>query len=250
VSLGGCALAVARALLYFWFYSYIFCLPSQIVGVAEDRINKPDRPLPSGLVSVRGAYHRWLVSMVVYCILGWCFGVLKWALLWQAVTVFYAFGGLDRHWATKNLVAMTLGTVAQLAATWELVMPLTPLMWQRVLAIAVLAGVTALVQDFRDVQGDHATGRKTLPITLGERPARFVVIGLFLLAPLWVHWGLMPAAPTAATIACEVVLAAMPLAVAARLWLFRDPAADHKTYILYSYWYCAILASMIVIAPT
>jgi 4-hydroxybenzoate polyprenyltransferase len=149
---------------------------------------------------------------------------------------------------TKNLVAMTLGTVAQLAATWELVTPLTPEMWRRVLAIAVLAGVTALVQDFRDVKGDKATGRKTLPITVGERPARVLVIGLFLLAPLWVHWGLMPAERSLSGVGCELLLDAMALFIAARVALFRGPAADHRTYIIYSYWYCAILISMVVIA--
>lgn len=240
--------ALLRTLVYFWFYSYIFCLPSQITGVEEDRINKPERPLPAGLVSVRGAFRRWLVAMAIYSGLGLCFGVLKWTLLWQAVTVCYAFGGLDRHWSTKNLIAMTLGTIAQLAATWEMVTPLTPRSLGAVLTIAVLAGITALVQDFRDVVGDRATGRKTLPITIGELPARAVVIGIFLLTPLAVYQGLLAGQLSLANTLCLLGLTAIAVVVAVRVALLRGPAADHRTYIIYSYWYCAILASMVVVA--
>jgi 4-hydroxybenzoate polyprenyltransferase len=238
--------ALGWALLYFWLYSYVFCLPTQITGAEEDRINKPERPIPAGLVSARGAFLRWISVMIVYAGLGWFLGVLKWVLLWEAVTVMYAYGGLDRHWFTKNFVAMALGTTAQLGAAWELVTPLNPAAWRGVLVISVLAGVTALVQDFRDVEGDRATGRRTLPIAIGDGPARRVVITLFLLAPMALYWGVMPTEPSGAAAGCFAGLSLLALVIAGRLTLFRDRAADHQTYITYSYWYCLLLASMII----
>src|SRR4051794_9385836 len=48
--------AIAHGLLYFWLFVYMFCLSNQIAGIAEDRINKPQRPLVQGLVSYRGAW--------------------------------------------------------------------------------------------------------------------------------------------------------------------------------------------------
>ncbi len=246
ITLTECAWALLRVLVYFWFYSYTFCLPSQIVGVEEDRINKPERPLPAGLVSVRGAYYRYFAALLIYAGLGLCFGVLKWTLLWEAVTVLYVFGGFHRHWFTKNVVSMTLGTVAQLAAAWELVAPLTATTFTPVLTVAFMAGVTALVQDFRDVAGDRLIGRRTMPITIGELPARWVVIGIFLLSPLATYYGLLAGERPLVRIGCAVVLAAHAYLIAARVAIFRSAVEDHKTYIIYSYWYCAILVARVI----
>ena len=45
VGLGGCA-------IYFWLFIYAFCLDNQIEGIDEDRLNKPDRVIPSGRLTL------------------------------------------------------------------------------------------------------------------------------------------------------------------------------------------------------
>jgi hypothetical protein len=44
---------LAKALPYFAFYIFAFCLLNQLTGVHEDQVNKPDRPFAAGLVSAR-----------------------------------------------------------------------------------------------------------------------------------------------------------------------------------------------------
>src|SRR5689334_15649237 len=49
------ASGLGRGALFFLLYVLTFCLSNQFMGVEEDRINKPDRPLVRGDTTVLGA---------------------------------------------------------------------------------------------------------------------------------------------------------------------------------------------------
>ena len=66
--------ALLWSLLYFCLYLYSINLCNQYTGVEEDRINKPDRPIPSGLVSVEGARFRWYIVTALYLVTGLAIG--------------------------------------------------------------------------------------------------------------------------------------------------------------------------------
>lgn len=235
-----------RGSLYFWLYCSVFCISNQLAGEEEDRINKPDRPLPAGLVTRRGAWGRWFVVMGLFALLGWRLGVLEWTLLWQAVLVLHNQGRWSRHYATKNLV-MVFGAIAQLAAAWQMVRPLTPIAWDWILVLSLPLLTHVSLQDLRDVAGDRAVGRRTLPIVFGEGPSRLFLAGAFALLPLATHFVLLaPPGARPDVAALDVLLAALCLVIAGRILWLRYPAADHKTYMLYNYWYCFTLAAAIV----
>ncbi|MGQ9927488.1 MAG: UbiA family prenyltransferase [Chloroflexaceae bacterium] len=232
--------------LYFWLYCSVFCISNQLAGEQEDRLNKPDRPLPAGLVTRHGAWGRWLIVMGLFTLVGWRLGVLEWTLLWQAVLVLHNQGGGSRHYATKNLV-MVFGAVAQLAAAWQMVRPLTPMAWDWILVLALPLLTHVSLQDLRDVAGDRAVGRRTLPIVFGEGPNRLFLAGAFALLPLATHFVLLaPLGLRPDVVTLDMLLAAFCLVIAGRILWLRHPAADHKTYMLYNYWYCFTLAAAIV----
>src|SRR5690349_21061158 len=52
--------------IYFLLFVYAFAVSNQIIGVEEDRRNKPDRPLPAGMVALRGAWMRWVLAMLLF----------------------------------------------------------------------------------------------------------------------------------------------------------------------------------------
>jgi 4-hydroxybenzoate polyprenyltransferase len=239
--------ALGRGVLYFWLFAYAFGLSNQLVGLEEDRLNKPHRPLVRGEVSVRGTRWRWLACMTLLSLAGWAFGVWPWALLWQLITVVHNEGGGARRWWAKNLL-IALGVVTQLAAAWELVGPLTAQAWRW---IGVLAGVVFLLvslQDLRDLEGDRASGRKTFPLVFGERPTRYMLATFFGLLPLVIHEVLMkPLGLTPAVVVCDVGLALVSGVIAVRVVGWRTPRADHQTYLLFTYWYCLALLSTIVV---
>ncbi|MDZ8051204.1 MAG: UbiA family prenyltransferase [Aulosira sp. ZfuVER01] len=240
-------LQIGRGIIYFWLYILSFCIPNQIVGIEEDKLNKPNRPLVTGLVSVHGALVRWVVSMIFFSCVGWWFGVLEWALLWQICIILNNFGRWDKHWITKNII-MGVGTVAQLAAAYQLVAPLTPIAWRWILVLAGVWLTISAVQDLRDIEGDRAIGRNTLPIAFGETASRVILSLGFALLPFATHLLLMmPVGITAKVLLCDMALAVLSLIVAVRIIFYRSPQADHRTYMLFTYWFCLILASAIVI---
>lgn len=92
---------VLWGVLYFWLYCCVFCVSNQLGGEAEDRVNKPGRPLVTGLVSRQGAWVRWLIYMALFDIVGIFLGVVEWAVIWQVVLTLYNLGSWARHWWTK-----------------------------------------------------------------------------------------------------------------------------------------------------
>jgi 4-hydroxybenzoate polyprenyltransferase len=198
-------------------------------------------------VSYRGACVRWAALTAAFLGIGAWLGVLVWALGWVILTVLVCFLHWDRHWFTKNTVVMTLGVLVELAAAWTLVTPLTADSLRWVLVLSGMIGVTSVLQDMRDVAGDRAVGRRTMPVALGEERARWVIGAMFAAAPIVIHVGLMPSKVGAAALVCEAILGVWSLAVAGRVLWLRSPREDHRTYMLYTYWYCALLVSSVVL---
>lgn len=247
LGVAGLPLALGQCLLYFWLYLWCFCLANQLVGVEEDRLNKPHRPLVTGAVSYTGALRRFGVAMALYSVVGLWLGVIPWLILWQILVLGNNFGGWTKPWLGKHLV-MVLGIVAQLAAAWSITGPLTAVAWSW---IGVMAGshfILIAVQDLRDIAGDRVAGRRTLPLVIGERTTRWLLVAGFGLQPLLFHSLLVqPANGGWPALLCSLLLALFSWTIALRIILRQSPAADHQTYLLYTYWYCATVAAAIVI---
>ncbi|KAJ7842721.1 UbiA prenyltransferase family-domain-containing protein [Mycena olivaceomarginata] len=173
------ALGLGRTLIYLILLIYTFTSSNQISSVAEDRINKPDRPIPSGRISLQGAYIRWYASTVAFLILGAAEGVMPWTVLWFLLTIAQNFTGFRKHWFTRNSVFISLGTLCIMQPMWIQFAPNNSPEWRWVLTLSVLRGILFQVQDFRDIVGDRAAGRNTLPLALGERSSRRVMAVLF-----------------------------------------------------------------------
>ncbi|KAJ6481600.1 UbiA prenyltransferase family-domain-containing protein [Mycena vulgaris] len=231
------ALGLGRTLIYLILLVYTFTSSNQISGVAEDRINKPDRPIPSGRVSLRGAYIRWYASTGAFLILGAAEGVMPWTVLWVLLTIAQNFTGFGKHWFTRNAVFISLGTLCIMQPMWVQFAPMSPREWRWVLTLSVLSGILFQVQDFRDIVGDRATGRNTLPLALGERNSRCVMTVLFALTPLF----------------CSVVgftsgywgygFGLGMLYLAHRILQGASKDYDHQTYMMFTYlFFCGCIA--------
>lgn len=246
LSVSDCLLALGKGLVYFWFYIFSFCLSNQIEGFEEDKINKPHRPIVQGFVSIHGALIRWIIASIMFLLIGLCFWVGEWALLWLIVTVFHNFCGWSKNWVGKNLL-MSIGIIAQLAAAWQIVGLLTKIAWSWIFVSAVIIFPLVSIQDLRDMPGDIVNRRKTLPLVIGEYPTRFITCLFFVFLPLLIHVILF--APTNynfAIVLCEIILALVSWLIAFRLISYRTLEADSKTYSLFTYWYCLEIASSIL----
>ncbi|KAJ7064651.1 UbiA prenyltransferase family-domain-containing protein [Mycena amicta] len=240
-SLGFVCVSLARSAIYFLVFIYAFDLANQINGLAEDRINKPDRPLPSGLVSLRGAYVRWYLTTLALLGMAAAWGVLRWAAMWVAITIYTSWYGGDKHWTTKNLLFMSVGSLSLLTAAWEIAAPITPKAWSSMLQLSAMSGVVASVQDMRDAEGDKVAGRRTLPILLGAN-FRWVMASIIAVAPL-VGWKLQFIYSTHRLVGYWSLLLMLAMFyLAYRVVSGRTKAYHHGTYMVLTYIYCGCLA--------
>ncbi|THV07130.1 hypothetical protein K435DRAFT_631608, partial [Dendrothele bispora CBS 962.96] len=150
-------------------YIYFFNLSNQITGIDEDRIDKPDRPIPSGKVTVAGAKLRWALVLAVFLSIAVYEPTLQpETICWVLTVALLCATPFGNHWFVKNCVAMSTGTWALLGASWKAIAPLTPHSERYILAISLWAGLMTHIQDLRDMKGDAAVGRQTLPLVLGS----------------------------------------------------------------------------------
>jgi len=157
-------------------FVYSFNLSNQIAGVLEDQINKPDRPIPSGKVTLKGAKLRRIVVVSAYLALSLYFpSILPETIGWILTTAFLNLTPAGHHWFGKNCIGMVTGVWAQFNSGWKIISPMTDQSTRFVWAFAFWFGLAAHIQDLRDIEGDTAIGRQTLPIVVGDMRARLLI---------------------------------------------------------------------------
>ncbi|PLB40962.1 UbiA family prenyltransferase [Aspergillus candidus] len=180
LTLSQVVLLLVKTTVCFVCHLYVFELINQVTSVAEDAANKPYRPIPSGLLSVRGAHRRWAISWVV-CPLaaayifgngaesGWLF------VEYEAWTYFCYVWPRPNNWFFRNAFA-TVGTYNMfrlLDTVIQSTVPTFPVLPTRViLALAAWVMATVQMQEFQDVEGDRATNKRTLAVIVGPRGER------------------------------------------------------------------------------
>lgn len=163
---------------------------------AIDAINRPDRPIPSGMITRKAALFYAVVLFLVGNIIGIVFapmplvliGIINSVLLW-----FYA-----SHLKVMPLLGNL--AVSYLAASIFLFGGALE-GWIGVMSNLPIAGATfgvilarELIKDAEDMPGDVALGARTMPIRYGLRPTVMIagaaaVIGVIITLLLYTRWG-------------------------------------------------------------
>ncbi len=202
---------------------------NQIADVDTDRINRPDRPLPSGALGLRSAAA--LAALLTAAALFTAALVNKAFLICVALTIplTAAYSLPPLRWKAvpvlanaaiatpRGLLLVIAGWAAGGGATRPEAWVLGSVAWLYVFGAAT-------TKDFGDIEGDKATGCRTLPILLGSaRAAR--IVAPFLVVPFLMYTpfagvGLLPGGvPTWSLFG--LLLAGLGLMAAQRL--VRDP---------------------------
>lgn len=189
---------------------------NQIADLEADRVNKPERPLPSGRVSVPQA---WRFAAVLYLL-----GVLPaWLLVpypfetvsekfvapWHQHGAFFLYlggalatgvyslpqlGRTKRFGIWANLtIAVPRGVWLKVAGWGTVASIWEPEAWWIGLIFGLFLLGAASTKDFSDMSGDRASGVHTLPVKYGERKAAWLIAPSFvvpwLFIPLGLAWG-------------------------------------------------------------
>lgn len=236
--------ATAVVLSVGWILPYIlaFNFSNQAVGAEEDRINKPYRPVPMGLITEHGAVVRSRVWSAVLVVAGLALNITPNAVLWIACINWYNFGSGSKHWFVKNQVFLVLSCLVGFAPIWLIAQNVwteAAIAWT--VAVCVYEALAVTVQDFRDVEGDLLQGRETLPILYGYKSRVLVggiVAGIGATAPamLLVNSSLM-------AVLAVLVFAVLNIWTAVLLLQDRGPKVDDFAYHVQEVTFCVMLGT-------
>ncbi|MFB0613045.1 chlorophyll synthase ChlG [Aurantiacibacter poecillastricola] len=215
----------------------LVCGTSQAVNDWFDRhvdaINEPDRPIPSGRVAGRWGLWIAIIGTALSLLVAWAVG--PWVL---AATVFglacaWAYSAppfrlKTSGWLGPAVVALTYEGLSWFTGAAVMAGTLPGLDILLVLGLYSLGahGIMTL-NDFKAVEGDRATGLRSLPVTLGVAPAARLACAVMALpqmvviALLW-RWDM--------AISASVVAVSLAAQFALMPRLLSDPAREAPRY--------------------
>ncbi|MCU4926715.1 geranylgeranylglycerol-phosphate geranylgeranyltransferase [Halobacteria archaeon AArc-dxtr1] len=148
-----------------------------------DRINQPERPIPRGAVTPRGALAFSLVTFAIAISLALTLPALSIAIAAINLVALIAYTEFF-----KGLPGLGNALVAYLVGSTFLFGAAAVGDAGAALVLFLLAATATLtreiVKDVEDIEGDREEGLNTLPIAIGERRALLVGTGLLVLAVL------------------------------------------------------------------
>jgi len=150
---------------------------------AIDRINRPERPIPSGRLTVRQGYMSAVLHLAAGLVLASFVNTtcLLIAALAALLLLGYAIFGrrllLIANVLVAGVSALSFVYAAGVAENWE---------WNQV-RLAALGAVFVflfhmgreIIKDMEDIAGDAASGARTLPVTFGLRTSQVVTVVIF-----------------------------------------------------------------------
>lgn len=206
-------------------------------SVLEDRINKPWRPIPSGMITPDQTRRAALLVAPIALACNYSMGVGSEALLMQVLTFYYNdLCGSDEI-VRDGIIAVAYAVVNTMSLKVS-IGPENTVSTQGMTWIAIISGIiltTMSVQDLKDQEGDKARDRKTLPLVIGDSRTRIIIACC---VPLWSalcasFWNLESG-----------VTHCLPLALGAvvtwRVLLKRTAEEDSKTWKLWCAWHTVI----------
>ncbi|KAI1198639.1 hypothetical protein F5X97DRAFT_342534 [Nemania serpens] len=174
-------LVAPKMLLWSWSNLFIFNLHNQRHGsaVAEDALNKPWRPIPAGRISTMQTTRLMYLMYPILLGVSLRYGGLVPCVAETLFCLWYnEWGGASRPF-TKNL-QNGLGFACFFAGPLEVATGHSVFagrgkaaVWLAILTAAVTT--TVHMQDFRDMDGDRVANRQTVPLAIGDFPARIIV---------------------------------------------------------------------------
>ncbi|TLD15383.1 uncharacterized protein PgNI_00458 [Pyricularia grisea] len=266
--------AVARTpliCLYVWLDLILFCISNQRKpsSIEEDRLNKPERPIPAGIVSPDEAASLSVAVSIIALLVSQMLGAFMPTATLLALTFWYNDLGGGDHPILKPFLN-GLGFPCYLVGALQVALNPSPwsasaapapdvmsILWRWVAVLASAIFLTNNIQDLRDMAGDVAAKRRTIPIVIGDAPTRWIIavplVACSVATPLL--WGVPNLSPSPWLSGMKVVLAYAPVmllgvVVSVRTLVLRTVEDDKASFTLWCVWlvslYCLPLARALI----
>lgn len=224
-------------ILYNILYIYQFDILNQIKGIEEDKINKPDRPLASGLLNKYQAIIRYIIVSFLYLFLSYKKQVFLESFIWFIVTILYNIIELDKHWFFKSLLmAPAIYTLisADFYILYNINITTKSDALKKTIILTIVGPITICVQEFRDIDGDLEIGRKTFPIRFGVNKARFWCNIFTNIGMVIINYNCLKNKEFFYLFLNTILL----LTISIRIITKKDKYNDQITYNIWCIWYC------------
>lgn len=169
---------------------------NQVYDLEIDRINKPYRPIPSGVVTREEALtFAWILYVFTLfraaLINLWFAGFI---LLIMLLTFIYSMPPIrlkESAWGSNFVIALARGVFGFVAAWSIFASPLnaTPWVIGSIITIYLIGATTT--KDFTDVEGDRKFGVRTLPVIYGTRRTAIMISPFFILPFVLIPLGIL-----------------------------------------------------------
>lgn len=208
---------------------------NDLYDIEIDRINKPERPLPAGLITRKSALITYAALSVSGIVLSFFTSTAALIIALAAVPMIFAYSAyLKRTPLLGNLLVAFLTGLAFLyggAAVGRIEATVMP----AVFAFLINAG-REVIKDMEDREGDAQLGARTLPIVYGMRTAS--IVATILLAAVIVAT-IIPYATGMYGIRYYIVVNvgvnAVLLYALWQLWRDQSPVTLHRLSVLLKY---------------
>lgn len=161
---------IAYVILNITFFIYHFQVGNQITdsSIQEDLINKPFRPIASGIITKKEGYYHFYLSLVLYLITSYIFDVIHESILWIFISYLLNFTWLGKNGIMKNLLLFP-GMYYLIYSILVIINGKTSLIncKKKILLICLYFILNIFIQDLKDHKGDLRSNRKTLSIIYG-----------------------------------------------------------------------------------
>lgn len=209
-------------------------------SVAEDKLNKPWRPIPSGRLGQKHARQLLLCSIPIsYALSQHALGAEQETLMLFVLNWIYNDLNAAENWVLRN-VLNALGITSIGAGAISVVTAGSPRTPSANIWLVICAGIlltTIQAQDLYDQEGDRERGRSTMPLVLGDGVTRWLtavpVVAWSIIIPC--YWGVYSLMGW-----ISVLLPGM--VVVSRILTIRDAESDRKTFKFWALWMAGLYA--------
>jgi len=169
---------LALALLNAWANNF-----NSLTDIEVDRINKPYRPLPRGILSFKEVAIFCVITLIMILILSILVGLVFYWLVVATCFLSMFYSGplvrLKRFLWVNNATQATIRGVLGPLAVWSVYGSIYDLkVWGICIVLFTLILPLQTTKDFPDIEGDRIYGIKTLPVVYGVEKAQSITIGL------------------------------------------------------------------------
>jgi len=160
---------------------------NDIYDIEIDRINRPSRPLPSGLIRIKSAATFYFILVLISLVISLLVSLLAFTIVLISHLILFLY---SKYLKKVPLIGnITVAFLTGLVFIFGGVSVKHPMVAIIPAAFAFLINfIREIVKDIQDVEGDSKAGVKTFPIQSGFKSARMFILILTLLLILFTYF--------------------------------------------------------------